>query len=564
MKRIPYGISNFKKLVQNGYYYVDKTEYIRKLEELNEEYIVFLRPRRFGKSLFLSALEHYYDIKHADSFQKLFGNFHIGKNPTPLHNTYYVLSLSFSGINTDTPENTRKSFSSNVYKGIMEFSIKYNANVEVEMSQEASVMIDLFFAQIRKYITGKVYLLIDEYDHFANELLGFNTEFYKDSVSRNGFVRKFYEMLKEATKAGILDRIFITGVAPITLDSMTSGFNIAKNFSRDIDFTDMIGFSESEVRTLTSEAINYPFEDNILKLRYYYNGYLFHPESETRLFNSDMILYYLSYFQRKGKELPDMFDRNVVSDYGKIGNLFNIGGCNSERMQVLNNIIEGKEQQTIITDQFNLELPMTLNDFKTLLFYMGFLTIKRYDSTGDLIFLDVPNYVMKELYFNYFRFKIEEHFSFKIDSTKISTAIMEIAREGSISKLVQLAEEVLHRMSDRDFINFSEKVVQAVMLTFLFETKIYYSKTEYPVEDGYIDIVLLKGSAGNPKFYAMIELKYISKADYSEKLREEKLEEAKKQILQYTQSEELLAYPNMRKWAAVFCKDKCVALEEVI
>ncbi|MBF0407399.1 MAG: AAA family ATPase [Candidatus Riflebacteria bacterium] len=565
MKRIPYGRSNYKSLIEDGYVYVDKTEYIRKLENLNENYIVFLRPRRFGKSLFISLLEYYYDIRHAESFQKLFGNFDIGQTPTPLHNSYYILRMSFSGINTDTPESTRKGFNDNVYGGIESFLIRYSLKMDIEKNSEASSMINSFFIKMFNSSDRKIYLLIDEYDHFANELLGFNPDFFKESISKNGFVRKFYEMLKEATTSGILDRIFITGVSPITLDSMTSGFNIARNYSRDNDFNEMMGFTENEVIDLYKQTISDEFlNERLPKLKQYYNGYLFNERSSTKLFNSDMVLYYLSYLQRRKEEISDMLDRNVVSDYGKIGNLFNIGGYNSNRMEVLDNIIEGKEQQTIITDQFNLEMPMTLNDFKSLLFYMGFLTIKRHDKISDETFLDVPNYVIKELYFGFFRSKIEEAAAFKTDSEKVSEVIREIAVEGTISKLINITEETLHRLSNRDFIKFNEKIVQAIMLTFLFETKIYYAKSEYPVEDGYIDIVLLKGSAGKPEFYSIIELKYISKTDYNDTLRVKKLEEAKNQILQYTKSEELKSFKNMRKWAVVFCKDKCVALEEVI
>ncbi|MBF0544017.1 MAG: AAA family ATPase [Candidatus Riflebacteria bacterium] len=405
MKRIPYGVSNFKKLIQDGNIYVDKTEYIRQLENLNEDYIIFLRPRRFGKSLFISLLEHYYDIKHAESFQALFGNFNIGRDPTPLHNSYYILRFTFSGINTDTPENSRRGFSHNVFQGIRNFCIKYSFEINISEKKEASEMIDAFFSEVSKLIDKKVYLLIDEYDHFANELLGFNPEFFKDSVSKNGFVRKFYEMLKEATAIGILDRIFVTGVSPITLDSMTSGFNITKNFTREKLLNEMMGFTESEVIALSNETIEGGIEEKMSKLRQYYNGYLFHPNGAARLYNSDMILYFMSSLQQFGEEPADLVDRNVVSDYGKIGRLFDIGGFNAERMTVLDEIIEGKEQKTKITDQFSLELKMSLNEFKSLLFYMGFLTIKRYDEISDEIFLDVPNYVIKELYFNYFRSK---------------------------------------------------------------------------------------------------------------------------------------------------------------
>ncbi|OQY10180.1 MAG: 9-O-acetyl-N-acetylneuraminate esterase, partial [Fusobacteriia bacterium 4572_132] len=224
-KKIPYGISNFEKLIKENYYFIDKTKYIEILENLNEQYLIYLRPRRFGKSLFVSMLEYYYGIEYKDN--NLFNELYIGKKPTQKRNSYYILKFNFSGINTNTDEKTRKGFNNNIIESIKNFIFNYELDeYKIKENHEASDILRTFFSYVRKKIKGKIYVLIDEYDHFANEILGFNYEFFKKSVAQNGFVRKFYEELKNETGSGLVDRIFITGVTPITLDSLTSGFNI--------------------------------------------------------------------------------------------------------------------------------------------------------------------------------------------------------------------------------------------------------------------------------------------------------------------------------------------------
>ena len=232
MKKLPYGISDYERIVENDYYYVDKTKYIEKLENLAEPYIMFLRPRKFGKTLFTSVLENYYDVKKKDKFNKLFGETYIGKNPTKLKSSYYILRFNFSGIDTDKEETTIQGFKDKVIASINVFIKKYNLDFYVNENDTAEGILDnLFKAFYIQKNNEKIYVIIDEYDHFANELLGFHTDHFKNLVSKNGKVRKWYEILKEGTES-VVDRIFITGVAPITLDSMTSGFNISSDLTR--------------------------------------------------------------------------------------------------------------------------------------------------------------------------------------------------------------------------------------------------------------------------------------------------------------------------------------------
>ena len=300
MIRIPYGISNFETLVSENYHYVDRTPYISKLEALGERYLFLVRPRRFGKSLFVSTLHYYYGLEHKDKFQQLFGKYYIGQYPTPSANSYLVLSLSFSSIHTDTAETTYRDFLRNIQFGVQTLMSKFpewfdltSISQVAELDSPSSVIQHLIKVIKTKDIPAKLYILIDEYDHFANELLAFDFSNFKNIVSKNGYVRKFYEALKEGTHLGIIDRMFITGVTPITLDSLTSGFNISAKLTTDIRFNELFGFTEEEVVAvlkginLTESAIPATMQE----LTFWYNGYLFNKRAKSRIYNPDMIFY---------------------------------------------------------------------------------------------------------------------------------------------------------------------------------------------------------------------------------------------------------------------------------
>lgn len=561
-KRTPYGISDFKTLVEENYYYVDKTEYIEIIENFNEKYIFFLRPRKFGKSLFISMLDYYYDRRFAND--NIFDGFYIGKNPTPLKNSYCVLRFSFSHINTILEENTVISFNVNVAAGIQNFLNRNNIDIILDTNKSAGDQLIEFLSKIPRYIDKKIYVLIDEYDHFANELLGFQEKFFQISVSKNGFIRTFYEAIKDGTSMGIVDRVYITGVSSITLDSMTSGFNIAKNMTLNPKLNEMMGFTRTEVIELTKKTLSKEYEINrtIEHLEAYYNGYKFHIRGKERLFNSDMVLYFISELQQNGIGPENYTDHNILSDYSKICKLFEIGGMDNERIEVLRKIIRDEEIEVRLRDRFNLEIDFELEDFKSLLFFMGFITIRHSDVLGR-IFMQVPNYVIKELYFGYFQKLIEKETEFKINETQIDQAIAEIALYGKIDQLVRLAEETLNRLSNRDFIKFDEKYIKVILLTYLFKTNVFFTKSEYEVDDGYIDIVLLKGSVGQPEYFACLEIKYISQKKYSKELLDKKLLEAKNQLAKYNNSKELKNMKNLKKFAIVFCFDKCKIIEDL-
>ena len=397
MKKLPYGISNYEELIEDGYYYVDKTMYIEKLENLAEKRILFLRPRKFGKTLFTSTLENYYDLKKVDKFERLYGQTYIGKNPTKLKNSYHILKFNFSGIDTENEETTIKGFKKEVASSIKLFVEKYGLDFYINTDDEAENILDnLIKAFTIQKAEEKIYVIIDEYDHFANELLGFNTNQFKSLVSKNGKVRKWYEILKKGTES-VIDRIFITGVAPITLDSLTSGFNISSDKTQDREFNAMMGFTEQELRELMkAQNIEEEKQEELIPvMRENYDGYRFSLHGKEKIYNSNMCLYFLNNYVRFHEVPEQIIDVNIASDYTKLGKMLDL--CQGEeREKVIEKTVSGEGIVSEIRQKFNPAMEFTETDLVSMLYYLGYLTIE--DEEIGYPKLNIPNKVMKEMY----------------------------------------------------------------------------------------------------------------------------------------------------------------------
>jgi hypothetical protein len=490
----PYGLSNFPQVVSE-YVYVDKTSYIELLETMRERFLVYLRPRRFGKSLFVSLLEHYYDINRKADFQKLFANYYIGKNPTTKANSYRILFFNFSGINTDTSERARKEFNTNVKATLVEFFEKYAVFSESKQSEilalnEASEVLMLFFRSYPK--DEPIYLLIDEYDHFTNEILARSIQEFKETVSLNGYVcEKFYEAIKNATQQGIVDRFFITGVSPITMDSLTSGFNIVKHLTHEEEFEAMMGFSEAEVRELLNLVLtDKNREEQIMQdLRDYYNGYRFYPLSEQNIYNSDMVLYFLDHFKKREEYPRQMLDPNIAPDYGKLKQMFKVANLQAN-LQVLEEVLEKGSVESEQIYQFHFEKDFGKKEFVNFLFYLGNLTIKESDLTGAVIF-KIPNKVIEVLYWQYYAEVLQTWANLPREEDLVFPAVREMALTGSYEKFFALIEKLLQNLSNRDYIRFDEKHVKMAMIAYFSQSNIFWVQSEREVAGGgYVDIEL--------------------------------------------------------------------------
>ena len=552
MKKLPYGISNYEELIEDGYYYVDKTRYIEKLENIAEKRIMFLRPRKFGKTLFTSVLENYYDLKKVDKFEKLYGNTYIGKNPTKLRNTYHILRFNFSGIDTTNEETTILGFKNKVASSIKFFVEKYNLDFFVNSNEEAeNILDDLIKAFKIQKAEEKIYVIIDEYDHFANELLGFNTNQFKNLVSKNGKVRKWYEILKEGTES-VIDRIFITGVAPITLDSLTSGFNIGLDITQDRDFNEMIGFAEEELKGIMQEQnISKEKQEEILPImKENYDGYRFSLNAKERIYNSNMCLYFLNSYTRH-KEIPrQLIDVNIASDYTKLGKMLDL--CKGEeRERVIEQTVSGEGIVSEITQKFNPAMEFTETDLVSMLYYLGYLTIE--DEEVGYPKLNIPNKVMKEIYSDYFLQILKRNIDVDINENYTEIA-REIALEGKIDKITKMLGEYLKNLSNRDFIKFDEKYVKLIFYCIAMNLKIFRLKSEMEVQRKYPDILLIPKDKSKGYKGVMIEFKYLKKEEAG-KLKE-KQKEAKEQIKEYMEFEEIKDIQNLNCYTVIAVNDE--------
>ena len=553
MKKLPYGISNYEELIEDGYYYVDKTMYIEKLENLAEKRIMFLRPRKFGKTLFTSTLENYYDLKKVEKFEKLYGNTYIGKNPTKLKNSYHILKFNFSGIDTTNEETTIKGFKNEVASSIKLFVEKYGLDFYINNEDEAENILDnLIKAFNIQRAEEKIYVIIDEYDHFANELLGFNTNQFKNLVSKNGKVRKWYEILKEGTES-VIDRIFITGVAPITLDSLTSGFNIGSDKTQNDNFNEMMGFTEKELIDLMKEqCITEKEQEEILPImKENYDGYRFSLYGKEKMYNSNMCLYFLNNYI-ENKRIPNqLIDVNIASDYTKLGKMLDL--CKGEeREKVIEKTVSGEGIISEITQKFNPAMEFTETDLVSMLYYLGYLTIA--GEVFEKPELKIPNRVMKEIYSDYFLQILSKTAELRINENEYNEMLREIALEGKIDKIVEMLEKYLKNLSNRDYIKFDEKYVKLIFFCIAMNLKIFRLKSEMEVQRKYPDILLIPKDRSKGYKGVMIEFKYLKKEEAG-KLKE-KQEEAKKQIEEYKEFEEIKELENIISYTVVAVNDE--------
>ena len=555
MKKLPYGISDYERIVENEYYYIDKTMYIEKLENLPEPYIMFLRPRKFGKTLFTSTIENYYDINKKEKFQELFGETYIGKNPTKLKNSYYILRFNFSGIDTTNEETTIKGFQKKIMSSVKMFVEKYELDFYINPEDEAeNILNNLIKAFNIQKADKKIYVIIDEYDHFANELLGFKTDHFKNLVSKNGKVRKWYEILKEGTES-VVDRIFITGVAPITLDSLTSGFNISSDKTQDRELNEMMGFTEKELRKLMQEHnISEEKQEKILPImRQNYDGYKFSLYGKQKIYNSNMCLYFLNYYI-KYSELPEqMIDVNIASDYNKIGNMLSL--CKNEnRINIIEKTVLGEELPTKITQKFNPEISFGEKELLSMLYYLGYLTIVG-EKLGR-VELKVPNQVMKEIYAEYFLELIERETELKIEENEYDKILQEIALEGKMDTFVKTVERYLKNLSNRDYERFNEKYVKLLFYSIAMNFDIYDVKSEMEIERGYSDLVLSPREEQKSKGYysIIIEFKYLKKEE--EKKLKNMQKEAKEQLERYCNTRYIKDIKKISKYIIIAINDQ--------
>jgi hypothetical protein len=578
MALIGYAEADFHSMITKGHYYVDRTSFIAEMENLGNRNLLFARPRRFGKSLWISTLHHYYDIRFKDQFDTLFSNLYIGKNPTPNRNNYVILRIQFSGIDVSTDERAYIGFRNNIETAIRDCMSSYPTYytkeeiAKIESMSSPEGMIQTFFSLHKsKQIPHKVYTLIDEYDHFANELFTLDVERFQNIVSRTGFVRKTYELIKNAMGEGVIDRNFMTGVAPLTVDAMTSGFNTVSHLALDARFHDLMGFKKAEVEDIlraigASEAA---IPSVILDLTAWYDGYLFNGDASEHLYNSDMVMYFAAYYESFKTHPKKMLDTNIASDYTKVRKVFMTNSVDTTYIPLLKKIIQEGVVSAVLTDIFNFEKAFTEHDITSLLFYMGWLTIQESDEGGYLF--KMPNRVIQELYYDYFVAISEQETNLNRTHVDIHNTLVELSKQNNPRPFLTLIKALIDkRLSVRDAQNFDEKHLKMLLIPYLSLSATHYVVSEPEWESQFADILLLKRPNIETKYNFIVELKYIKKADKNktdtktgEKYVETATNEARQQLKNYLKTDNAKRIQNLKAWLFILVGREWHVIEEI-
>ena len=548
VKRIPYGVSDFVKVMEQNQYYVDKTMYIPMLED-EPNYLFFIRPRRFGKSLFLSMLHAYYDINTKDKFQDWFGNLWIGKHPTTLQGRYQVLHLDFSqvGGSIDMLEN---KFNEYCCIALNEFMDRYAEYYPEETKRDfyaandvsAKLSILSFKASTLDY---PLYLIIDEYDNFTNTVLNEQGEdVYWGITHAEGFYRDIFKKFK-----GSFERIFITGVSPVTLDDVTSGFNIGWHISTKEDFNQMMGFSTEDVKEIftyyqsvgkISPEAN--IEGIIQDMKPWYDNYCFSKKTlnrQSKVFNSDMVLYYLRKYVSSGEAPDEMIDPNTKTDYNKMKKLLQFDKLDGDRKGVIRTIAETGEITCHLEESFPAHQITDPEIFPSLLFYYGMLTIK--GTFGNQMILGIPNNNVRKQYYG---FLLDEYQKINhVNLNQLGTMFTYMAFEGKWREVLQHMANAYAKVSSvRDGIE-AERNLQGFFMAYFNLNTYYITAPELEMEHGYCDFFLLPDLTHYAtKHCYILELKLTPKREKGEsseayeKRVEQQWLDAEEQIKRYAQA----------------------------
>ena len=520
VKRVPYGVADFAQVIEQNQYYVDKTMFIPELE--NQPRNLFLnRTRRFGKSIFLSMLYSYYDCAQSHKFQSLFGNLWIGQHPTPLQGKYQVLFLDFSQItgNIDKLETKFNSYLSiNLDAFVRQYSEYYQAEMEEILAQEDfEEKMELIFkaAKAHQY---HLYLIIDEYDNFTNVILNERGEnVYHAITHADGFYRDVFKKFK-----GNFERIFMMGVSPVTLDDVTSGFNIGWNISIKPEFDEMLGFSTTnvvEMFTYYKEHGSIPADSDIdaivNDMKPWYDNYCFAKQAlkkKTRMFNCDMVLYYLRNYMDAGCPPEEMIDPNTRTDYGKMKKLLQFDKLDGERKGIIRKIAEEEQIVTQLYESFSAYQIPKAEIFPSLLFYYGMLTIK--GTRGSKLILGIPNNNVRKQYYGY----LEEEYQAKayVDVNQLTDYYYDMAYDGKWEEGLRFMADAYAKVSSvRDGIE-AERNLQGFFMAYLNLNDYYITAPELELNHGYCDFFLLPDLTHYASQHSYIlELKVLSKKDFS-------------------------------------------------
>ena len=520
----PYGISDFEKIIRNGYFYCDRTDRIPFLEKAESQ--LFIRPRRFGKSLLLSMLASYYDVARKGDFQALFGHLAIGKNPTERRNAYFILRWDFSCVDAagDYHE-IRKSLYNHINARIERFITYYTFKgfklPEIKINPDDALYSMERLLSAAEVAGYPVFLLIDEYDNFANTILmspAGKKEDYEKLVREEGILRTLFKAVKALTSSTMFDRVFITGVSPVVLSDITSGYNVAKSVYFNPVLNDLCGFREEEVKAEIEKIAaarnlgDAEIEDALHTMRTFYNGYLFSTEADAFIYNPTMCLYFLEEFARRGKYPKEMLDANLATDQAKLSYIANLNGG----QELLLNLMEKEDSAVLASVARSFGIEEILFDssrdkqfLTSFLYYFGILTIA--EETPDLkTRLKIPNMAVKGLYADKLCHTLLPD-PMERDAGRL--AAEKVFQKGDMQPLCDFVEKKYFKVfSNRDYVLANELTLKTAFLTLLYNDIIFLMDSEGEISRRYSDLtMIIRPDKRYGRVYdVLIEFKFVS------------------------------------------------------
>ncbi|MBP7563450.1 MAG: AAA family ATPase [Candidatus Cloacimonetes bacterium] len=551
IKRIPYGKSDFETVNKQNDYYVDKTMFIPLIEAT--PFIFLIRPRRFGKSLFLSTLQSYYDIKKKERFEEFYKGTWILQNPTEERSKYLVMYFNFSAILKDK-DKVQDDFNNYCLIVLDKFIFKYRDYLPQRLHDKIA-LVNTAHEKLHVIATElseadyKIYLLIDEYDNFTNTLLtDFGEGEYKRITRQAGYFKQFFTNLKLLTSGSGsgLARLFITGVSPVTMDDVTSGFNLGDNISISPAFNTILGFTEADVNAILDYyasvgVLQVDKEEALQTMRKWYNNYQFSEACESPVYNTDAILYFVKEAIRDKKIPSQLIDDNLRMDYGKLQYLIIQDKALNGNFKRLTEIINNGGIPSEIKKSFPFDQITQQDNFISLLYFFGLLSFSGNYVEG-LPFLHIPNETIKQMVFEYIRRSFENAYGFSVQMYELLLLVRKMAYRGEFKEAFEFIENEIKKQSSlRDFID-GETFVKAFYLSFLNIYDFYISASEEEMNKGYADLIMKPFyiKYKDIKFAYLIELKYIKRSVKEKEfddLLQQKIQEASNQLKQYSEDE---------------------------
>lgn len=575
-KRIPYGMQNFEDIIKMDCYYVDKTQFIEEIEASNM-YFFFIRPRRFGKSLTISMLENYYDINKKDRFESIFGSLYIGKNPTPERNSYLIIHLNFSEV-VGSLDDYKDGLDTHCRIVFDSFCDRYAKllppGIKEEMKKEPNAVSQLKYLCQKCTDAGlRIYLFIDEYDNFTNMILANKNHEtrYREQTHGEGYLRRFFNAIKSASGSS-LGRVFVTGVSPVTMDDLTSGFNIGTNYTLSPEFNEMTGFSEEEVRKMLSYyasvlPFNHTVDELMEVIKPWYDNYCFAEEEygKTSMYNSVMVLNFIDNYIRSGYNIPKkMVETNVRIDYDKIRMLIRHDKEFSNDASIIQELVTKGFVTGKLVENFPAERINDPDNFLSLLFYFGMVTIGG-TFKGDIKFV-IPNEVVRDQIYTYLLDTYKES-NLTFEAYNKNKLECHLAYDGDYKPYFEYIADCLKRFSSQRDKQKGEAYVHGFTLAMTSQCSFYRPISELDNDGGYADIFLspLCDIYKDMTDSYIIELKYCTSGTSDSQMKK-LFDEAATQVCRYADSDivrESVKSTNLHRLVVLYRGTEMAKCEEI-